>query len=267
MSKMAGPTIPTVKRLFALSGNKCAFPKCRVALVDEQGTVVGKVCHICARNPGGSRYDPQQTDAERHAYENLILLCGVHHDVIDSDEDSYTVERLLKMKEAHEGAQTAVDEPSDQVAQQLLVNVRGNSLHHGSIIISNQQMGGQVAHSITNVGQQPRRIGKQAADDLIRELSQHPKFDFWVEFVSGDVEANALAFQFMEILQQAGWTALYWGQSSFHPEMPRGFQLVTPSVHPGITYFAQWLHRVGLSPKCVHDPTRENVWILVGVNP
>ena len=40
--------------------------------------------------------------AERHAFENLILLCGNHHTVVDDDEEAYTVERLLAMKAAHE---------------------------------------------------------------------------------------------------------------------------------------------------------------------
>jgi hypothetical protein len=84
---MSNPTAPgaaTVKRLFALSGNRCAFPKCTSLLVD--GTkVVGKICHIKAQSKGGPRYDPNQTQVERHGYDNLILMCGRHHDVIDAD--------------------------------------------------------------------------------------------------------------------------------------------------------------------------------------
>ena len=60
-----GPSQATIKRLFAHSGNRCAFPRCMEVLVEE-GTVVGKVCHIKAANPKGPRYDPQQTTAERH---------------------------------------------------------------------------------------------------------------------------------------------------------------------------------------------------------
>jgi hypothetical protein len=78
-----GPSERTIKRLFALSGNRCAFPRCQTALI-QGDTVVGQVCHIKAANPGGSRYDAQQTNAERHSFENLILMCGTHHTVIDA---------------------------------------------------------------------------------------------------------------------------------------------------------------------------------------
>jgi hypothetical protein len=83
------PTDATIKRLFARSGNRCAFPKCPVEI---------EMCHIKAARPGGPRYDPLQSAAERHGYDNLILLCGTHHSVIDDDEEVYTVERLIKMK-------------------------------------------------------------------------------------------------------------------------------------------------------------------------
>jgi hypothetical protein len=59
---MNSPSNKTIKRLFALSGNACAFPKCPVFLVDEDnGSVVGEICHIKARNPHGARYDSTQT--------------------------------------------------------------------------------------------------------------------------------------------------------------------------------------------------------------
>ena len=90
---MAGPSAPTIKRLFAVSGNTCAFPGCNIPLVDAtSGKVTARICHIKARQPGGPRYDAQQTEDERHAFENLVLMCPMHHDVIDSDAETYTVE-------------------------------------------------------------------------------------------------------------------------------------------------------------------------------
>ena len=90
MAAQRNPTRPreaTLKRLFARSGNQCAFPRCPDTLIEGE-TVVGKVCHIKAAQLAGPRYDPQQTAAERHGYDNLILLCGKHHTVIDDDEPS-----------------------------------------------------------------------------------------------------------------------------------------------------------------------------------
>ncbi len=133
-----GPSQATIKRLFAHSGNRCAFPRCMEVLVEE-GTVVGKVCHIKAANPKGPRYDPQQTTAERHGYGNLVLLCGKHHTVIDDDEESYTVERLIKMKADHQSRTRRVDEAFAERAVQILVN---------QPVISMNQSGGIAAHTI-----------------------------------------------------------------------------------------------------------------------
>ena len=94
-------SIKTVKKLFALSGNKCSFPDCDNSIFDENGTLIGEICHIEAANPSGERYNPDQTDKERNSDENLILLCPIHHKVTN-DVSIYTVERLKAMKESHE---------------------------------------------------------------------------------------------------------------------------------------------------------------------
>lgn len=102
---MSAPTQRVVKRLFALSSNQCAFPNCSTAIVQrESDTVTGKICHIKARSPKGPRFDPSQTDDERHGFANLLLLCGVHHDVVDDPSRSreYTVNALTQMKAEHE---------------------------------------------------------------------------------------------------------------------------------------------------------------------
>ncbi|MBM4083742.1 MAG: hypothetical protein FJ272_03045, partial [Planctomycetes bacterium] len=92
-----------MKRLFALSGNRCAFPGCKQALVDEKsGVVTAEICHIKAESPGGPRYDSNQSDRERHGFANLILLCGDHHKVIDADPNTLTVTKLLLWKARHE---------------------------------------------------------------------------------------------------------------------------------------------------------------------
>lgn len=148
---MNSPTLPTVKRLFAMSGNKCAFPRCPIPLVDKSsGKVTGKICHIKAQSPGGPRYDPTQSDEGRHAFENLLLLCPIHHDVIDSDLDSYTVDRLLKIKSEYEKSNQCEDDPSDEIANKLITNI-----FEGSLLLSQNQSGGQVAHQITNYLAQP----------------------------------------------------------------------------------------------------------------
>jgi hypothetical protein len=100
---MTSPSEKTVKRLFALSQNRCAYPKCETPIVNSKtGTITGDICHINAQNAKGPRYDPNQTDEERHAFENLLLLCKVCHRIVDDRPDIHTVELLLEMKEMHE---------------------------------------------------------------------------------------------------------------------------------------------------------------------
>ena len=69
------PSLPTKKRLFALSSNRCAFPRCTQTLVDGD-TVVWKICHIKGARAGSARYDRDQSAAERHGFDNLMLMCG-----------------------------------------------------------------------------------------------------------------------------------------------------------------------------------------------
>lgn len=60
---MASPTSTTIKKLFALSGNQCAFPKCPITIIEESSNIViGKICHIKAQSPKGPRYDENQSD-------------------------------------------------------------------------------------------------------------------------------------------------------------------------------------------------------------
>src|SRR5882757_10026499 len=99
---MAGPTVPTIKRLFAVSGNRCAFPECTHLLYDN-GVFVAEICHIKGEKPNAKRYDALQSDEERHGLANLVVMCGTHHTTIDEDGQTYTVERLHDIKRLHEG--------------------------------------------------------------------------------------------------------------------------------------------------------------------
>ncbi|MET4592313.1 ABC-three component system protein [Arthrobacter sp. 754] len=90
------------------SHNRCAYPDCGAALVVEatspldSAKSVGKFAHICAASPGGPRYAASMTDVQRSSADNLIFLCGTHHDVIDSQLDYHTVAYLREAKAKHE---------------------------------------------------------------------------------------------------------------------------------------------------------------------
>lgn len=98
-------TKSTIKRLFAKSRNKCAMPTCGSPLVSGE-SVIGEICHICARKKGGPRYDPSMTAAERNDERNLLLLCGVCHTKVDTNVTEFTVGKLAEMKRSHEALGT-----------------------------------------------------------------------------------------------------------------------------------------------------------------
>lgn len=141
------PSLPTVKRLFALSDNHCAFPRCTSALVESSGTVTGRICHIRSASAKGSRYDPSQTDKERDGFENLILLCGMHHDVIDKNEAAYTADVLLAMKREHERKGRLEIMPQDEQFAKILLNATPHievSHTQGPVIINSPHAVGEV---------------------------------------------------------------------------------------------------------------------------
>lgn len=90
-----------LRDLAILSKNKCAFPGCDRPILNLQGVYVAELCHIHAAEPGGQRYNPEQTDEDRRASENLLFLCHEHHKETD-DEARYPAERLREIKQAHE---------------------------------------------------------------------------------------------------------------------------------------------------------------------
>ena len=88
-------------RAVALSGNKCAFPDCEAPMWD-QGSVLGEICHIHGRRPGSARYIAQLSPTFVHGLDNLVLLCGSHHKLVDDQEDTYTADWLRQRKVEHE---------------------------------------------------------------------------------------------------------------------------------------------------------------------
>lgn len=98
-------TVLTRKILWGNSGNRCNFPGCNCNLDLVSGsshTIVGEECHIEAQSKGGPRYNPSLTETQINDQSNLILLCSVHHKLIDSNPEEYTVDCLKMMKANHE---------------------------------------------------------------------------------------------------------------------------------------------------------------------
>lgn len=139
------PNRTTVKRLFALSRNLCAFPECSTPIVEGSGTVTGILCHIQARSRGGPRYSAKQTEEQRHAFENLVLMCSRHSKVIDSEPKLYTVQVIEGFKTDHE--QPTENELS--VVQSRQVDLILNAYRDTYITATNVFIKSVKAHNIT----------------------------------------------------------------------------------------------------------------------
>lgn len=142
----------TLKKLFALSGNLCAFPSCASRIVDEKRSLIGRVCHIEAAEKGGERYNPNQTDEERADFANLILLCAIHH-IVTNDVSAYSVEALRQMKLEHE--KKYLEKPysvPDDVVSQAADQIGGIEVatNYGSVQQINS-MGGYININQTGI--------------------------------------------------------------------------------------------------------------------
>ena len=89
--------------MWSLSGGVCCFPDCNATCVEEateteSSTKTGVVGHIEAASDGGPRPNSSLTQQERDAYPNLILLCSIHHTLVDARESTYTVDTLRTWK-------------------------------------------------------------------------------------------------------------------------------------------------------------------------
>lgn len=110
MSVTAAMKIILAKR----SGNRCARPSCQVVLAQpsEAGSAlsIGEAAHISGARPSSARHDPKMTSQERNHVDNLLYLCRNCHAIIDRDVESYSIERLRRIKAEHEAnVQAAMD--------------------------------------------------------------------------------------------------------------------------------------------------------------
>ncbi len=149
---MATPSEATVKRLFAVSNNCCAFPKCTTPLV--HGTkVTARISHIRARSLGGPRYDQTQSEEQRNGFDNLLLLCGAHADVIDADKETYSVDRLTAMKRAHESRASSLPDPSSDTVRALIAN--SEVAARGATFVTSVNQSGGITAGTVNVNATP----------------------------------------------------------------------------------------------------------------
>ena len=123
------------KALYRLARGTCYFPDCPhpiFQLVNDEPIVAVEIAHIYGALPGSARFVETMIDDERRAFENLILLCTVHHKVVDGPRrDDYPPELLQQWKrdnEPSEGIEALesaglTDEILEKVLEQVVAKV------------------------------------------------------------------------------------------------------------------------------------------------
>lgn len=104
----------TKKKLYAVSLNRCYNPDCTNKVIAKDSNI-SEIAHIRGLEPGSARYEADMTDDKRNSYQNLILLCGNCHKIVDDQPDKYTAELLKSWKtkrEAEACAEKVSEEPS-----------------------------------------------------------------------------------------------------------------------------------------------------------
>jgi hypothetical protein len=114
------PNAGTLRHLFVLSGNECAYPECNHPIFNDDGLYIAQLCHIHAAEKGGQRFNQNQTDEERRSSDNLLFMCHRHH----KETDHMTADELKKIKIEHEAQFTEKGrEATQNMIRQVLFEI------------------------------------------------------------------------------------------------------------------------------------------------
>lgn len=121
-------TDKTRKVLWGRSGNRCAI--CRKPLVidataQDNHSIVGDECHIHSGAPNGPRHDSAVNANVIDEVDNLLLLCRVHHKMVDDQFETYSADLLRTIKCNHEQWVNAKFE--EELPQEKIRHVRFKS--------------------------------------------------------------------------------------------------------------------------------------------
>jgi hypothetical protein len=126
-----------VEALAKRSAQTCSNPACHKPtsaphLEKGRAVVLGEAAHIRGARPTAARFDHNMTDEQRADPSNGIWLCRRCAKLVDSDADSFSVERLHQWKQAHEQWVEA-GRPTDESATREISVTDGGT---GSLVVN-----------------------------------------------------------------------------------------------------------------------------------
>ena len=213
-------TDKTRKLLWGKSGSRCAF--CRAKLIMEgaphdEESIVGDECHIISGKPNGPRYFPDFPSDEIDSYSNLVLLCRVHHKMIDDQPETFTADILRQLKENHErwvrdsldAAASSTAESADPLVAafqkvksampDLVSEMRADLSREGSEFIREFFLVSKKW--VMNYGRTPRFVYYyEEHDNLDGKIQVLENYGFVIDITTGNVKKYRMTEEFVELL-------------------------------------------------------------------
>jgi hypothetical protein len=125
--------------LWARAAGRCEYTGCNKSLIGDlvsgaEDKNFGFVAHIVADTPTGPRGDVARSPRLSDDVNNLMLLCHVHHKLIDVDAVAeHPEDRLLAMKAAHETRIEVVSAIQENRASHILRYAAGIGSHESPV--------------------------------------------------------------------------------------------------------------------------------------
>ena len=125
-ARSTGVTAFTRSVLWAKAAGRCEYTGCNKPLIGDlisgaEDRNFGFVAHVVAETPTGPRGDVARSALLRNDVNNLMLMCHVHHKLIDVDQvEQHPEQRLIAMKVAHEGRIDIVTDITEDRASHVL---------------------------------------------------------------------------------------------------------------------------------------------------
>ncbi|MGB7541467.1 MAG: hypothetical protein WBM28_05560, partial [Burkholderiales bacterium] len=189
-------SMATIKELFTLCSNQCAFPDCTNEIVAagtkrSKAAVVGHICHIYAASDSGPRGKPGLTEEERNSSGNLILMCRHHHPRVDKQWETYPAATLKKWKKAHEARATRGT--AEAVKREADIEKH---------VFFEEMSDDQIEKALTRIRQARYLVGFPAAEEAQTLATQVEQ----TRYSSGSVEKRARALAWCARILSQGKT-------------------------------------------------------------
>lgn len=140
--------------LWARAAGRCCFPNCRLELIEpatsvNKDAIYGQAAHVVAHSSIGPRNDASFPQEQLDKYENLALLCGNHHTIVDKQPNTYTVDDLRSWKSEHESwvKQKTSPDKYEPLKWQVIIQEDSPQINEGDVLrVLHPDVHDQVLH-------------------------------------------------------------------------------------------------------------------------